>query len=70
MEPLTYLEGLEHLLDIALLICSRHYPPEVEPLALAVLPTICDALVHLVGNRDDTTGTQHFVGRATFLRDC
>jgi len=56
VEPLTYLEGLEHLLDMALLICSRHYPREDEPLALIVLPTICDALAHLLEHRDDTAG--------------
>lgn len=56
VEPLTYLEGLEHLLDMALLICSRHCPREDEPLALVVLPTICDALAHLLEHRDDTTG--------------
>ncbi|KAF8446093.1 hypothetical protein L210DRAFT_2954583 [Boletus edulis BED1] len=56
VEPLTRLEGLEYLLDLALLICSRHYPREDEPLALIVLPTICDALAHLLEHKDDTTG--------------
>ncbi|KAH0838421.1 hypothetical protein J3R83DRAFT_6728 [Lanmaoa asiatica] len=56
VEPLTYLEGLEYLLDMALLICSRHYLREDEPLALIVIPTICDALAHLLVHRDDTTG--------------
>ncbi|KAF8559216.1 hypothetical protein OG21DRAFT_712038 [Imleria badia] len=55
VEPLTYLEGLEHLLDMALLICSRHYPREDEPLALIVWPTICDALAYLLEHNDDTT---------------
>ncbi|KAG9314489.1 hypothetical protein JVU11DRAFT_5286 [Chiua virens] len=55
VEPLTYLEGLEYLLDIALLVCSRQYPREDEALALIVLPTICDALTRLLEFGDDTT---------------
>ena len=62
VDPLTCLEGLEHLLDMVLLICSRHYSGEDEPLALIILPTICDALAHLLEHIDDTTGRRNIVG--------
>lgn len=37
---------------MALLICSRHYSREDEPLALIVWPAICDALAHLLEHGD------------------
>ncbi|KIJ21622.1 hypothetical protein PAXINDRAFT_95165 [Paxillus involutus ATCC 200175] len=55
VEPLTYLEALDHLLDVTLLICSHRYLSDDEPLGLIIIPTICDALSHLLKHNDDNT---------------
>ncbi|KIK95377.1 hypothetical protein PAXRUDRAFT_387795 [Paxillus rubicundulus Ve08.2h10] len=55
VEPLTYLEALDHLLDAMLLICSHRYHSDDEPLGLIIIPTICDALSHLLKHNDDNT---------------
>ncbi|KAF9229456.1 hypothetical protein BS17DRAFT_22191 [Gyrodon lividus] len=55
VERLTYLEAVDHLLDVTLLVCSRHYLSGDEPLALIIIPTICDALSHLLKHNDDNT---------------
>lgn len=51
-----------------LLICARQHSREDEPLALIVLPTICDALAHLLENKDDTTGKYGLTGKAPLQR--
>ncbi|KIJ68301.1 hypothetical protein HYDPIDRAFT_24595 [Hydnomerulius pinastri MD-312] len=58
VEPLTYLEAWDHLLDVILLICSHHYVSDEEPLALIIAPTVCDALSHLFHHADDMTGKE------------
>lgn len=56
LEPSWYLGAWEYLSDTLLLIKSHFYEHEDELLALAVGPTICDALLFLVNHVDNHTG--------------
>lgn len=55
LEPSWYLGAWEYLSDTSLLIKSHFYEHEDELLALAVGPTICDALLFLVNHVDNRT---------------
>ncbi|KIO02273.1 hypothetical protein M404DRAFT_1002287 [Pisolithus tinctorius Marx 270] len=55
LEPCWYLGTWEYLSDTLLLMKAHPYQSEDEPLALAVGPTICDALLFLVNHIDDDT---------------
>lgn len=41
-------EAWDYLRDVLLLIFSQHYVGEDEPMALAVCPSICRGLIHLL----------------------
>ncbi|KAI6044988.1 hypothetical protein EDC04DRAFT_2637924 [Pisolithus marmoratus] len=57
LDPPWYLGAWEYLSDTLLLIKTHYYQSEDELSALAVGPTICDALLFLVNHVDNYTGS-------------
>ena len=47
-DTLLELEAWDYLRDSLLLICSRHYFCDEEPIALAVAPSVCFAMTCLL----------------------
>ncbi|KAI0936199.1 hypothetical protein AcV5_004396 [Taiwanofungus camphoratus] len=70
-EPLLYAEAWNYLRDVLLLILTRHFLGEEEPLALLVSSTVCQALCSMWKYADkDAVAVEYFLSSPWTMNMC